>query len=171
MYLHKANLFLAGVTVILAYAASYKLNAIDSISSATSSIDGGECYNSNSTFSCCQPVSVFRFSAIVCVNVSSVDTQNVLPFTLAVDGKLDINDTFSDKKPQPSCFEYDNPGPVYLCVIFYNTTFTEAHVSSCLKLRILVQAEIFIPLKCFTLSRPSVMTETQENLVTDNIVY
>lgn len=61
----------------------------------------------------------------------------------------------TDEKPQPFCFEYDNPGPVYLCIIFYNTTFTETQVSSCIKLRVLVQAEMFIPLDCFTLSRPA----------------
>ncbi|KAL9962884.1 hypothetical protein ACROYT_G032034 [Oculina patagonica] len=171
MYFHEAaNVFLCGVTMLLACAASFKLNAIDSISSTTPCDDGCENRSSNSTFSCCQAISVYRFSSTVCVNVSSVDTENVLPLTVSVGGELYLNDTFSDKKPQPYCFEYDNPGPVYLCMIFYNTTFTETQVSSCLKLRILVQAEIFIPLKCFTLSRPSAISVRGKNIVLDNTV-
>ena len=76
----------------------------------------------------------------------------------------------TDSKPQPYCFEYDDPAPVELCAIFYNTTFTETQVSACLKLSVRVQTQIIIPLKCFTLSRPSYITvkgEILENIVTD----
>ena len=76
----------------------------------------------------------------------------------------------TDSKPQPYCFEYDDPAAAHLCGIFYNTTFTETQVSACLKLSVRVQTQIIIPLKCFTLSRPSDITvkgEILENIVTD----
>ncbi|XP_020623279.1 uncharacterized protein LOC110060822 isoform X1 [Orbicella faveolata] len=171
MYLHKASLFLCGVTMLLAYSASFKLNSIDSMSSTAPYSDG--CQSSNSTISCCQTISVYRFSQTVCVNVSSMDKQNVLPFTLSVKGALYIRDTYSDSKPQPYCFEYDDQAAVHLCAIFYNTTFTETQVSACLKLSIQVQAQIIIPLKCFTLSRPTAITvrgEDLENIVTEIMV-
>ena len=76
----------------------------------------------------------------------------------------------TDSKPQPYCFEYDDPAAAHLCGIFYNTTFTETQVSACFKLSVRVQTQIIIPLKCFTLSRPSDITareEVLENIVTD----
>ena len=62
---------------------------------------------------------------------------------------------------------------MHLCAIFYNTTFAETQVSACLKLSIHIQAEIIVPLKCFTLLRPTAATvkeEDLENIVTDILV-
>jgi len=86
---------------------------------------------------------------------------------------IDWSSHSTDSKPQPYCFEYDDQAAVHLCAIFYNTTFTETQVSACLKLSIQVQAQIIIPLKCFTLSRPTAITvrgEDLENIVTEIMV-
>ena len=60
----------------------------------------------------------------------------------------------TDQEPWPSCAEFDEQGIAYVCVIFYNTTFSATQVSGCVKLNVLVETEIIIPLKCFTLPRP-----------------
>ena len=60
----------------------------------------------------------------------------------------------TDQEPWPSCAEFDEQGIAYVCVIFYNTTFSATQVSGCVKLNVLVETEIIIPMKCFTLPRP-----------------
>lgn len=60
----------------------------------------------------------------------------------------------TDQEPWPSCAEFDEQGIAYVCLIFYNTTFSATQVSGCVKLNVLVETEIIIPLKCFTLPRP-----------------
>ncbi|RMX54446.1 uncharacterized protein [Pocillopora verrucosa] len=169
MCLLKVKFPLSVVTVLVPLVASFTLKSVDPVTANNPNFDGCECVSGNSSFYCCQPISVYRFSELVCVNVSSVDTQNVIPFTLSADGKSRLTDTYSEKAPQPYCIEFDNPGPVYTCLIFYNTTFTSTQVSGCLKLRVLVQAEIFIPLRCFNLSRPSDVK--QEDDFTTNYIF
>lgn len=155
MCLLKGKFPLAVVTILVPLVASFTLKSVDPVTSNNPTFDSCECHSGNSSFYCCQSISVYRFSELVCVNVSGVDTQNVIPFTLSVDGKPRFTDKYSEKVPQPYCVEFDNPGPVYICLIFYNVTFTSTQVSGCLKLRVLVQAEIFIPLRCFNIFRPS----------------
>ena len=70
----------------------------------------------------------------------------------------------TDKKPWPSCVEFDEQGIAYVCVIFYNTTFSDNQVSGCLKLSVLVEAEVIIPLKCFTVSTPKAFAVRGQNL-------
>jgi len=94
-----------------------------------------------------------------------------LLFTLSAPpiSQLTAHSLSTDKKPWPSCVEYDEQGTVHVCVIFYNTTFSETEVSGCLKLGVLVQAEIIIPLKCFTIPRPRAVAErgqNNENMIT-----
>ena len=60
----------------------------------------------------------------------------------------------TDQETWPSCAEFDEQGIAYVCVIFYNTTFSATQVSGCVKLSVLVETEIIIPMKCFTLPRP-----------------
>ncbi|XP_073251656.1 uncharacterized protein [Porites lutea] len=149
MFLRKIFVTLAGVWVLVAASTSFKLNSLGN------SLNEDSCECSNFTCSCCQPISVYRFTDMTCVNISSVDAvQNDINYTLSLGGKLYIDSTYKDQEPWPSCAEFDEQGIAYVCVIFYNTTFSATQVSGCVKLNVLVETEIILPMKCFTLQRP-----------------
>ena len=96
----------------------------------------------------------FRFAqpTLISLNAHTVTSiQNGIPVYQLYDLHIFL---LTDQEPWPSCAEFDEQGIAYVCVIFYNTTFSATQVSGCVKLNVLVETEIIIPMKCFTLPRP-----------------
>ncbi|XP_068705115.1 uncharacterized protein [Montipora foliosa] len=150
----KSALLLVGLCVIISVRTpAYKLNAVGHTRTSFSTAEDN-CDCRNSTCSCCQSIVLSRFSNLACVNVTAGVRNNNVSFTLTLGPDLYLQGDYSELKPWPSCVEFDKQVIAHVCVMFYNVTYSSIQVSGCLKLSVLVQTPIIIPLNCFTLQRP-----------------